>query len=46
MELILEIGMINFLNKKLNSKNQQMTEFVEEFFQILEGDDDDDDECD
>ena len=46
MELILEIGMINFFNKKLNSKNQQMTEFVEEFFQILEGDDDDDDECD
>ena len=40
------MGIINFLNKKLNSMNQQMTEFVEEFFQILEGDDDDDDECD
>lgn len=40
MELLIKLGMKKFFKKKLNSKDQRMSEVAEEFFEILEGGDD------
>lgn len=40
MKLVLKIGLKKFFKKKLNSKDQRMSDIAEGFFEILEGGDD------